>query len=122
MAKSNAKKKAPEGNETYDVVEMGGNIGPLKEVIAQAYTQVTQLKKERSEINAEIKAVMEKLEANGVTKAAARAAFAYRDADPEWREGYDQAYEIAREALGMPVGAKQGDFFEEEKVNGDENE
>jgi hypothetical protein len=106
---SYAKENPNEGN----VVKMGGNIGPLKEDIVKARDKVLELKSKRSEINADLKAIRENLEAKGITKSAFDSALRHYEKDPEQREGYDQGYIIAREAMGLPVIGAQMDMFTE---------
>ena len=104
--------------KTQNVVEMGGNISNVLEKVAKARDEIIKLKNKRSEINAEIKAKREAMEALGVTKKAFDLALNYFEADPEQREGFDQAYIVAREGMGLPVKGAQLDFFEKkEKMN-----
>lgn len=98
----------PQDNKT---AIMGGNIKGLKENIKHSYDEIEQLKKERQEINAKIKAIRESMEAQGITKTAFDAAMSYVNMDPDRREGFDTAYIIAREGLGSPVKGAQIDLF-----------
>jgi len=96
-----------------NVVEMGGNISGLMEGIASARDKIIELKKKRGEINAEIKAVRESMEAKGVQKRAFDLALSYFESAPEQREGFDSSYLLAREGMGMKVKGAQLDLLEE---------
>ena len=112
MAKT---KKQPEGNETYNIVQMGGNIDGLFEKIAEARDSIVDLKKKRGEINAEIKAKREGMEALGITKKAFDLALSHFESSPEQREGFDDAYILAREGMGLKVKGAQLDMFNKDK-------
>ena len=104
--------------KTQNIVEMGGNISNVLEKIAKTRDEIIKLKQKRAEINAEIKAKREAMEDQGITKKAFDLSLSYFEADPEQREGFDQAYILAREGMGLPVKGAQLDFFEKkEKVN-----
>lgn len=108
---------------TNKAAAIGGNIKGLHQDIRTAYDEIEQLKKERGEINAKIKAKRENMEALGITKSAFDDAMSYINSTPEKREGYDTAYIIAREALGAPVKGAQADLFGEAvKEENDEQE
>ena len=92
---------------------IGGNIAGLHDDCREAHEEITQLKKDRQEINAKIKAVRERMEAKGITKTAFDAAMSYVEMSPERREGFDTAYLIAREGLGAPVKGAQAELFSE---------
>lgn len=98
-----ASKKLKEGHEQHDIVEMGGNLMGLLESIAESRDKIIQWKKERGELNANIKAEREKIEAKGVTKLAFDRALAYFESSPEQRDGFDVGYAIAREGMGFPI-------------------
>lgn len=103
-------KKNPEGHEQHNIVQMGGNISGLLEEIKRERDKVIALKKKRSEINAQIAESRARMEAKGITKWAFDSALAYFEADVDKRQGFDEAYAIAREGMGLAF--KQGDLFE----------
>jgi hypothetical protein len=90
---------------------MGGNIGPLLKRVNEAATKVSKLKEKRSEINAQISEVRASLATQGIPKWAFDASLAYMEADIEKRQGFDEGYQIAREAMGLPVKGTQIDMF-----------
>ena len=103
-------KDATARKEKQAPAEIGGNIKGLHDDIAAARDEIVGLEKERQSINAKIKAARERLEAKGITKKGFAAALSYFKADPEQREGFDQAYLISREAMGLPVKGAQLDL------------
>jgi hypothetical protein len=84
------------------------NLTELKKLIADSIRSVTELKKDRADVNAEIGAVRAKLVAQGIPKKAFDMAMAYINMDPDDREGFDVAYALVREAGGLPM---QEDLF-----------
>jgi N-acyl-D-aspartate/D-glutamate deacylase len=91
----------------HNVVELGGNISGLLESVATARDKIIQLKKKRMEINSEIKAIREGMEAKGIVKKSFDLALSYFEASPEQREGLDEGYLLAREGMGLPVKGAQ---------------
>jgi hypothetical protein len=89
------------------------NLNALKLDIKKAAEEVINAKARRLEINAEIAEIRAGMEAKGITKRAFDAAVKYLEQDEEKRAGYDTAYAIAREALGVPV---QGDLWDDVEV------
>lgn len=101
-----------EAQENVVEITPGHNINDIKKQVSEAVENVNQLKKDRSGINADIQAVREKMESLGVKKEAFDMAMRYASWDPDKREGFDIAYDIVREAIGLPFNA-QGDFFKD---------
>ena len=93
-----------------EAVNGGSNISALKTDIVNGIAKINQHKAARSAANGEITAVREDMKAKGIPKKALTMAMAYMDLDPEAREGFDVAYDICREAVGLPYNA-QGDLF-----------
>lgn len=89
------------------------NVKELEKQIAEAAARISELKKDRAAINQDIAAVIETLEANGINRHAFRFALRYWESNETTREGFDIGYELARQALGVPL---QGDLFDIEKV------
>lgn len=110
MARARAVKT--EAAEPHNVVKLGGNLDPLKQDIMEARDKVLALKKKRDEINADIQSIRTNLEAKGITKKAFDDALRYFEQDPDKRAGYDEAYIIAREAMGFAVKGAQLDMFD----------
>lgn len=81
----------------------------LIEKIANAIANVKSLKNDRADVNAEIQAVRENMNALGIPKKAFDMAMKYMDMDPEDRESFDIAYALVRKAGGLPM---QDDLFE----------
>lgn len=106
MATAKKKDEAP-------APQMGSNIGGVLDFVRNAKERVIELKKKRTEINAELKAIREGVEAKGVQKRAFDLALSYFESDPEQREGFDESYIIAREAMGLKVKGAQLDIFEQ---------
>ncbi len=99
--------------EKESIQSLGGNIKPLKDMLVSSRDKIISLKAKRGDINAEIKAVMEHAESNGIPKKSLRAALNYWESTTEQREGYHEGYNLCLEAWGMPVGAKQSEMFNE---------
>lgn len=108
-----AAKKLPEGNETYNIIEMGGNLTKVLETISDVKSKIDQLDKEIKEKQAEKKALRERVEAIGITKTGFDAALAYSRMSPKQREGYDMAYMTARKAFNLDVDFKQMELFKD---------
>lgn len=87
--------------------EVGGNITALKREIKKAVDRIESLKADRTSTNADIQTIMEELKAKGISREAVNAALRYQSWDEAQRRSFDIAYEIVREALGLP---KQGDI------------
>jgi len=110
-----------ENNEPHNTVKLGGNLDPLKADIAAARDKVLALKKKRADINADIQAVRTSLEAKGITKKAFDDALRHFEQDPDKRAGYDEAYIIAREAMGLAVKGAQLNLFQGGDAAADDN-
>lgn len=84
------------------------NLTGLKKDIADAIRRMATLKNERSDVNADMAAIREALQAKGIPKKAFAMALQYINMDPDDREGFDIAYALCREAGGLPM---QEDLF-----------
>lgn len=91
------------------VINGKSNLTDLKKTIKQIADRINQLKNERTTINDEIAACRARAQENGIPKKALDDAMKYMAMEPEDREGFDTAYQIVREALGLPV---TGDLFD----------
>jgi len=94
--------------------QIGGNLTKLKKDIVAGIKKIAKHKADRTSSNDEIAAIRSGLEAKGIHKAALDMAIKYSLWDEDKREGFDIAYEIAREAIALPFNP-QGDLFEEKK-------
>lgn len=100
-------------NPTTNVVKTGGNVSQLKADIVDGIAKIEGEIENRQAANDAIAAVKSDLEAKGVPKKALNMAMQYMAMDSDKREGFDVAYGIVREAMGMPV-VGQGDLFEDQ--------
>lgn len=90
------------------MADIGHNITKVKDAIRDAIRDVTELKKDREDVNADMQAIREKLNALGIPKKAFDMALQYVNMDPDKREGFDIAYALVREVAGLPL---QDDLF-----------
>lgn len=95
----------------------GADLTKTKKAIVAAFKSVVAYKEERQAINDEISSLRQGLVAKGIPKAAFDMAVKYANWDEDKRKGFDAAYALAREAIGVPFNA-QGDLF----IPGDEGE
>lgn len=84
-------------------LQSGANLTQLKKDIKKITDGINTQKLKRQEINDQIASHRSKLETMGIHKKAADMAMAYMSWEPEKREGFDIAYAIVREAMGLPV-------------------
>lgn len=84
-------------------LQSGANLTQLKKDVKKITDGINAQKKKRQEINDQIASYRAKLETMGIHKKAADMAMAYMSWEPEKREGFDIAYAIVREAMGLPV-------------------
>jgi hypothetical protein len=86
------------------------NLTNTKREIKSAADAVMRLKDERTDINESIAEKRAKLVTLGIPKAAFDMAMRYLNWDEDKRRGFDTAYAVAREAIGLPFN-DQGDLF-----------
>lgn len=122
MAKTSAAESKKNERMQKNVVQMGSNITGMMDDIAKKRDEIIDLKKKRSEINAKIKEKMEAMNAKGITKDAFRAALSYFEAATEQREGYDLAYSLAREGMGLPIQGEQLSLLHDNTSNNQKKE
>ena len=94
---------------------IGGNLTELKEFIKAQVDAIKELKAEGATFNEDIKSIFAKMESRGISKHAARAAMQYMSWDKDQRRGFDLAYQLVREAMGLPV---QADLFDDLEPEG----
>lgn len=99
-----AKKAAPGEKVT--------NLSETKDIIRNAVPRIVGLKLKRKDINAEIAAEREKVNACGVPKQALDHAIKIKEMDPDVRQEFDEGYAIARDAIGLPQSRSLFDFIE----------
>ena len=87
----------------------GHNLTELKAEIGEAVKQMEHIDAERLSLNEDAGAIRAKLEKQGIPRAVFAAAYRYYKMDPDKREGFDVAYRICRESVGLPV---QEDLFD----------
>jgi uncharacterized protein (UPF0335 family) len=93
------------------------NLTKLKKDLNSAAKKINAKKEERKAINDDINALRQDLAARGIPKAAFDMALKYMNWDEDKRKGWDAAFALAREAIGLPFN-DQGELF----VPGEEEE
>lgn len=88
----------------------GTDVNPAELSVAEKLTtikekidQINNLKAERSEVQADIQAAREAIVAMGIPKKAMDMAMAYMAMDEKQRKGFDAAYAMVRQAIGLPM-------------------
>lgn len=92
---------------TEETTEAAANdkLERLKKRIRTARDKVTRVKLARDENNAEINEARASMEADGIPKAAFDMALRYAGWDSNRQRGFDRAYAIVRDSLGLEVEA-----------------
>jgi len=88
------------------------NLTETKDIIRNAVPEIINLKNKRKEINEQIAAARERVNAAGVPKRALDHAIKIKEMDPEDRQQFDEGYAIARDAIGLPQSRSLFDFLE----------
>lgn len=88
------------------------NLTETKDIIRNSVPKIIGLKLKRKELNAEIAAEREKVNAAGVSKKALDHAIRVKEMDPEDRQAFDEGYAIARDAIGLPQSRSLFDFID----------
>lgn len=101
--------------EFAGLAQAGSNISELKREVRAGVDRITKLKEDRTAVNEAIAAIRSDLVAKGIHKKALDMAMTYMLMDPDKREGFDIAYDIVREAIGLPFNP-QGDLFDKDKA------
>jgi chaperonin GroEL (HSP60 family) len=78
-------------------------LNELKKKIRDAVNTVNGAKEDRAESNAVIAEAMASMEAKGIPRKALQWAMTYSEWDSDARAGFDVAYQIVREAIGVPM-------------------
>lgn len=84
----------------------------MHERVKEAFSRITAGENDRASANADIESARADLERIGIPRAALAAALQYFNWDEDKRRGFDRAYGIVREALGVPV---QRDMFNDQE-------
>lgn len=79
------------------------NIAEITKVVTEAVAEMDRLIEERGSINEQLVACRRRCVEVGVSRQALGDALSYRNLDVESRPGYDVGYELAREAIGLPL-------------------
>jgi uncharacterized protein (UPF0335 family) len=93
-----------------DTVKDGGNLTALKKHIKDGVDKIEKFKEQRSNLNDKISEVRTALAAEGIPKKALDMALSYMNMEPDKREGFDLAYTIVREAIGLKM---EPDLFDQ---------
>lgn len=88
------------------------NLSESKDIIRNNVPKIVNLKKRRKDLNAEIAALREEVNAVGVPKQALDYAIRVREMDPDVRAAFDEGYAIARDAIGLKMSGSLFDFIE----------
>lgn len=97
--------------DSRKVAQIGGNIGPVKELVAAKILKYRENKKSIKAFNEENSAIREEVEVLGVKKKAFMRAITDTEQTPEELEALDDSYALCRESAGRAIGA-QGDMFD----------
>ena len=89
-----AKVKAPN--------QISKELSELKTLIRSAVERIRQFTDDRATSNADIAADVAALEAQGIHRKALKWAMTYAEWDDDTRAGFDAAYALVRESLGVP--------------------
>lgn len=84
----------------------------LDQEIVEAVQDIIEYKQQRKEINANIQAVIERMEAKGIPRAAFKNTVRESEYTEDQRKAFDNAVVVTRRAMGIPV---QTDLFERNK-------
>lgn len=103
--------KAVDADQDANPIHGGGNLTALKAEISEAVSKIESLKADRASVNDDIAAIRSDLAAKGIPKKCLDMAMAYMNMDADKREGFDIAYGIVREAIGLPFDG-QGELFD----------
>lgn len=85
-----------------------------RQAVADHTKKIRLLKRDRSELNAEINSERKKIRALGIDLDAWRASERRYEMDPDERSEFDRSYDECNMALGVPAHATQADMFEED--------
>jgi uncharacterized protein (UPF0335 family) len=92
------------------------NLDETKQQVSQLCEQLDKIESERSSMNEDAESIRSQLEAKGIPRKALQMARAYAKMDPDQRRGFDMAYQIVREALGLPLQDDVEDFLARQKA------
>lgn len=92
--------------------ERGTNLTETKEVIRNAVPEIINLKAKRKELNEEIAAIRERVNAAGIPKHALDHAIRVREMDPEDRERFDEGVAIVRDVIGAAMSRSLFDYLD----------
>lgn len=110
---------ATKSEETAGLKQAGSNVTKLKEDVIKGVARINAEKDKRTAANQEIAAIKADLEAKGIHKVSLDMAMKYINMDPDKREGFDIAYSLVREAIGMPVVSDQSEMDLDGSSNGE---
>ena len=88
----------------------GEGLSELQKAAFEAIQEITNLEKSRSEVNAKIQAIRERLEAKGISKKSLAVALMVSKMNEDHLDGFDTAYLICRKAINLPVQSEMFDY------------
>lgn len=83
--------------------EIGHNLTDVKNTIRNAVAAIEAAQAGRDLANADAKAARERCEQAGIHREALSMAMRYAAWDVDRRQGFDLAYNIVRDAIGLPI-------------------
>lgn len=95
---------------TRESVMEGIGLTELQKTAHEGIQEITNFEKTRSEINAKIQEVRQRLEAKGISKKALAVALMVSKMNEDHLDGFDTAYLICRKAINLPVQSEMFDF------------
>lgn len=95
--------KADDGDQLPLNLQGGTNLTKIKKDLLTAHTKLDKIEEQMEALQAQKQAIREDVKAMGVSKKSFDSARRDKKADPEKREENDVSYQIAREALGVPI-------------------
>lgn len=100
------------------------NLSETKDIIRNVVPRIVQLKKKRADINADIAAEREKVNAAGISKHALDHAIKIKEMDPEDRQAFDEGVAIVRDAIHVGMSRSLFDMLDEDtaKPDGEKDE
>lgn len=96
-----------------ETVNGGANRTKLVEEVRKSFSDYNQLKNERDQINADMGEIRAGWKAMGLSVKGIKAGLTRANLDQDMRELFDESYDLAADALGIPIES-QMDFFERE--------
>jgi len=106
----NKESGAEKKERTREEKMAGSGLTELQKAAYEAIQEICGYEKSRSEINAKIQAVRERLESKGISKKSLAVALMVSKMNEDHLDGFDTAYLICRKAINLPVQSDMFDF------------